>query len=112
MIFFIFWVLGGVGICVSFYFHGKFLERLKTNHSKLYASLGEPTTFTKYPVSKHLIFKDLSPNKSATKYTVFMSDKEWEGLNDSELNKYSNYRRYMQYIIGSLFLIGVVGSEA
>ncbi len=98
-------------IASGFYFHAKFLERLKNCHPSLYSQLGEPGVFTKYPVSEKSIVRDLSPNKSLTKYTEFMSSKKWRGLNDGELNKFARYRKFTQFFAAALFIMAFMGVE-
>ena len=110
MVFLTCWVVGILFVAIGFHFHGKFLERLKNSHAQLYSDLGGPRVFTMYPISTKLIIRDLSPNKSFTKYTEFMAKKQWEELSDNQLNKYASYRRYTQYILGVLFFVAIISA--
>lgn len=56
-VFFVFWAFLMLGVIARFYFHKRFLERIANHHSELYLALGEPKTFTKYPLSKKTYFK-------------------------------------------------------
>ena len=104
------WAVGLLVIAIGFYFHGKFLKRLKCSHAQLYIEIGEPRVFTRYPISTKLIVSDLSPGNSFSKYAEFMANKQWELLSDYELNKYVNYRRYTQHILCALFFVAFVGT--
>lgn len=91
-----FFVLGILSIMITFWMHGKFLGRIRDGYPDLYGKLGRPTAFTKYPLSSKLIVKDLSSSKSLTKYSEFMSKKEWRNLGDLELEKYTKFKTYAQ----------------
>ncbi|OZG69912.1 hypothetical protein BTA51_28745 [Hahella sp. CCB-MM4] len=106
----IIWVTSIIFVCMGFYFHGRFLDRIKDQYPDLYVSLGEPRMFTRYPIAKHAIIKDLSPEGSFTGYTEFMSERKWVGLGDKELSKYASYRRYTQYSLVVLFLLALLSS--
>ena len=102
------WAIWMFGVAISFYFHSRFLKRLKSSHASLYADLGEPRLFTKYPVSTRLIVRDVSPKNSLTKYTEFMAKRQWRELRDSELNRYANCKDYTQYSLLAVFFVAVI----
>ena len=111
MIFFTCWSIGLLLVAIDFFFHGKFLARLKSGYPRIYRELGEPKIFTKYPISSKLIISDLSPNKSLTKYTDFMSSKKWKDLHDVDLNRFARYKRFTQYALAALFIVAFMSVE-
>ncbi len=109
--FWIIWLLMLLVLLISFGFHSMFLNQLKAHHPVMYSDLGNPTTFTKYPLISALIVRDLSANKSLTKYSEFMAKKHWLSLNDNQLNKYSNLRLISLYLAVGLFIFGFFGNK-
>jgi hypothetical protein len=107
-VFFTFWAFLMLSVVGRFYFHKQFLERISNHHSELYAALGEPKVFTKYPLSPKFILKDLSPNKQLTRYVNFMARKEWELLRDTELTRLAKYRIRIQTLFVSIGFIGAL----
>ena len=101
-LFLIFWLLITISIFVSFHFKKKLLERLKDRHNDLYKKLGEPTHFTKHPVSTKFIF---TGPPSLIQYTEFMANNGWESLGDEVLKDIGNKMKYTQYFSSIFFVI-------
>ena len=102
--FIIYWLLATAALALSFYFHTKFLSRLKSHHARLYSQLGEPGVFNRYPIFSEFVTRNFGKNSKFNSFGKFMGQNLWLDLRDPQLEQYANIRKFFQLLMLVLFV--------